>query len=387
VFKGKRFNSELMNGATFGARGEMSDSGWSNGELFSAYLKEHFLPYARSGTDDSQVILLLFDGHSSHVSPSLIKWARSRNLILFCLPAHSSHFLQPLDVSLFGPFKTFYYSECSSFMQKNIGQVITRYDMCQIACKAYLKAMTPINIQAGFRKTGIYPLSKDVIPMEKLFPAEGFRKEEPIKKVKALRHGKEAVEEFLQKKTESTTSTKKIENVNNLCQKCNGSVEVKKKMKKPKPSGRAITEDSYFKELEKYQEGLKGTPSSSHIDLEDKENETPKKKPKSKKNPKKSLKFGSPKPSTSGTSTSKSNQAIPVDYDNSDSEFEEKIADEDLCCVCKQWSPPYHNDHPDLKIITWAYCDNCSHCVHLKFCTPVRVVRRLSTFLCPCCDA
>jgi hypothetical protein len=377
-----------MNGATFGARGEMSDSGWSNGELFSTYLKEHFLPYARSGTDDSQVILLLFDGHSSHVSPSLIKWARSRNLILFCLPAHSSHFLQPLDVSLFGPFKTFYYSECSSFMQKNIGQVITRYDMCQIACKAYLKAMTPINIQAGFRKTGIYPLSKDVVPMEKLFPAEGFREEEPVKKVKALRHGKEAVEDFLQKKTEST-STKTIENVNNLCQKCNGSVEVKKKMKKPKPSGRAITEDSYLKELEEYQEGLKGTQPSSHTDLEDKENETPKKKHKSKKNanPKKSLKFGSPKPSTSGTC--KTNQAIPVhvDDENSYSDFDEQIADEDLCCVCKKWSPPNHNDHPDLKIITWAYCDNCSHCVHLKFCTPVRVVRRLSTFLCPCCDA
>lgn len=112
VFKGKRMNSDLMDGASTGARGEMSESGWSNLEIFETYLKEHFLPFARAGTDTSQPVLLIFDGHSSHVSPTLIKWAQSQNLIFFVLPAHTSHILQPLDVSIFGPFKSFYYTEC-----------------------------------------------------------------------------------------------------------------------------------------------------------------------------------------------------------------------------------------------------------------------------------
>jgi hypothetical protein len=60
------------------------------------------------------------------------------------------------------------------------------------------------------------------------------------------------------------------------------SVEVKEKMNKPKPIGRAITEDSYLKELEEYQEGLKGSLSSSsssyYYYLEDKENECQKKR-------------------------------------------------------------------------------------------------------------
>jgi hypothetical protein len=37
-------------------------------------------------------------------------------------------------------------------MQKYMGQSITRYDMTELACRAYLKAMTPANIQAAFKK-------------------------------------------------------------------------------------------------------------------------------------------------------------------------------------------------------------------------------------------
>ena len=51
VFKGKRFHADLMKGKCAGADGEMSDSEWSNGDIFRKYLKDHFLPYARSGTD------------------------------------------------------------------------------------------------------------------------------------------------------------------------------------------------------------------------------------------------------------------------------------------------------------------------------------------------
>ena len=55
-FNGKRSNSEFMNRASFGARREMSESGWSNGDLLKKwsngdllkkYLQEHryFLPH------------------------------------------------------------------------------------------------------------------------------------------------------------------------------------------------------------------------------------------------------------------------------------------------------------------------------------------------------
>ena len=68
-------------------------------------------------------------------------------------------------------------------MRDNIGRTITKYDMCAIACRAYLRSMAPMNIIAGCRKTGINPLSKESVPPEKLFPSEIFREDEPLKKV------------------------------------------------------------------------------------------------------------------------------------------------------------------------------------------------------------
>jgi hypothetical protein len=48
--------------------------------------------------------------------------------------------------------KTDYHQECAAFIQKCIGESITRYDMTQLACTAYLKAMTPANIQTALKR-------------------------------------------------------------------------------------------------------------------------------------------------------------------------------------------------------------------------------------------
>ena len=54
VFKGNRWNQELMKGASPGARGILSDCGWSNSTIFHNYLEEHFLSFVRFSTDVSQ---------------------------------------------------------------------------------------------------------------------------------------------------------------------------------------------------------------------------------------------------------------------------------------------------------------------------------------------
>ena len=60
--------------------------------------------------------------------------------------------------------------------------------------------MTPLNVQCSFKRTKIYPFSEKVITPEKLFPTEVFRDEEPIKKVTAIKSGKEEVKTFLDEK-------------------------------------------------------------------------------------------------------------------------------------------------------------------------------------------
>jgi hypothetical protein len=50
--------------------------------------------------------LLFIDGHGNHVTLEAIKQAKDLGLNMITLPSHTSHSLQPLDVSCFKPFKT-----------------------------------------------------------------------------------------------------------------------------------------------------------------------------------------------------------------------------------------------------------------------------------------
>lgn len=63
-----------------------------------------FLPAVKHLTSKNPV-LLIFDGHHSHISFELIELARKNNIHLLCLPPHTTHPLQPLDVGVFGPLK------------------------------------------------------------------------------------------------------------------------------------------------------------------------------------------------------------------------------------------------------------------------------------------
>ena len=155
IFKGKRMLEDLTEGATPGCGFGVSDSGWSNSLLFQNYLKNHFLKFAMRQNDKH--LLLLYDGSSTHFSAELVDWALEQKIILFVIPPHSSHLLQPLDVGCFSPLKKCYNSLAHRYMKEHCGQVITRYSMTSLICKAYAMAMTPINIQRSFQKTGIFP--------------------------------------------------------------------------------------------------------------------------------------------------------------------------------------------------------------------------------------
>ena len=146
----------------------MSEMGWSNTKIFQMYLNEHFLKYVPTNKDEP--LLLLYDGHSSHINVPLIEWAQKHNIILFLLHAHTSHLLQPLDVGVFGPFKVSYYNECRNYLQKHPGQIITRY-VCRLTANALSHTMIPGNIIGSFKWTGIYPFNASVVTDEQLAPS------------------------------------------------------------------------------------------------------------------------------------------------------------------------------------------------------------------------
>ncbi|XP_041366777.1 uncharacterized protein LOC121381517 [Gigantopelta aegis] len=156
IFKGKRKQTELSEKCTAGTEIRMSETGWSNTELFKDFLETHFLKYSMGS--DADYKLLLYDAHASHINIGMIEWAREHKIVLFVLPPHTSHVTQPLDVGCFGPFKRHLYAECAAFVRTNSIQTITKYNLGELVWKVYPTALSSKNIISSFKKTGIYPL-------------------------------------------------------------------------------------------------------------------------------------------------------------------------------------------------------------------------------------
>lgn len=84
-------------------------------------------------------------------------------VIAFALPAHTSGTMQPLDVSVFGPWKAHVDNVLNRMCAPGSDNVFDVFDFCKIMKAAYSNGFTRHNIQSGFRKTGLWPLDPSVV--------------------------------------------------------------------------------------------------------------------------------------------------------------------------------------------------------------------------------
>ena len=73
--------------------------GWMTSDIFLAWFKK----FCEDVTQ--RPILLIYDGHSTHINLALINKAREENVTLLKLPPHTTDKLQPLDKCCFRPLK------------------------------------------------------------------------------------------------------------------------------------------------------------------------------------------------------------------------------------------------------------------------------------------
>jgi DDE superfamily endonuclease/Tc5 transposase DNA-binding domain len=95
-----------------------SPNGWTDDFLCTEWFWKSFIPQATARNTSGKPILLIYDGHGSHETTELIKLARENNIILFCLPPHTTHKLQPLDVGVFGPFQRAWADRCDEVVEE-----------------------------------------------------------------------------------------------------------------------------------------------------------------------------------------------------------------------------------------------------------------------------
>jgi hypothetical protein len=139
---------------------EVSPNGWTNNQLALAWL-EHFDKHTKQQTIGGYRLLII-DGHESHSSAEFQDRCKEKNIILLCMPAHSSHLLQPLDVACFSPLKRAY-SAVISGLARNRTHHISKEAFLPAFKTAFERAFLGDNIRAGFRGAGLVPHNPEAV--------------------------------------------------------------------------------------------------------------------------------------------------------------------------------------------------------------------------------
>ena len=106
--------------------------------------------------------MLVLDGYESHQSVEFEIYCKDDNIVPVCLPPHSSHLTQPLDVGIFGPLKRAYGKEIDSFIRAYINH-FTKVEFFLAFHAAYNAIMTKENIASGFRSARLVPFDPQAV--------------------------------------------------------------------------------------------------------------------------------------------------------------------------------------------------------------------------------
>ena len=96
---------------------------------------------------------LIYDGHSGHIQLEVVSLLRENRVHVVAFPSHTSHVLQPLDVSVFGPFKSRVQAELHKLSRHT--RCIDVFDASMYLTTAYNASVTYGNIVHGFERTGL----------------------------------------------------------------------------------------------------------------------------------------------------------------------------------------------------------------------------------------
>ncbi|XP_012944901.1 uncharacterized protein LOC106013512 [Aplysia californica] len=107
----KRFTYDPLEGFE---EAHMATSGnvWIDSEIFARWMESAFCPAV---AHLQKPVILFADGHSTHLTLEIHEICRSHGIILYQLPSHSSHIIQPLDLTSFKNFKRAWYEEVMKY--------------------------------------------------------------------------------------------------------------------------------------------------------------------------------------------------------------------------------------------------------------------------------
>lgn len=173
VFPGQRFSYNPLEGFEEAALGR-SDNGWMDAEVFCEWLENVFIP-AINERKVKRPVLLLIDGHVTHVTMRASDICIQNEIEMYCLLEHASHVLQPLDLRFFSSLKKSWRQSVRDWQSEHIGEYVTKQNFAQIFKKAWTQSTTIEAAVKGFLESGLFPIDPSIVASSvKLEPSKMF---------------------------------------------------------------------------------------------------------------------------------------------------------------------------------------------------------------------
>lgn len=161
IFKGKQLQKAWKEALKEGEIA-MSENGWTDNTIGLAWIQRCFDKETRI-YQKGEFRMLLVDGHASHITTAAIQYCIDQKIILLCLPPHTTHLLQPLDVGVFAPLATAYKSHVQRITRLGASYHVDKVDFLQVYQQARQEAITPINVKKAWAATGLSPFDPEVV--------------------------------------------------------------------------------------------------------------------------------------------------------------------------------------------------------------------------------
>ena len=135
-------------------------NGYYTDEAFETYI-DFLLDESKGGIpNDGRWRILIVDGYGSHTMvPSVLAKLTERKIWMVTMPSHTSHALQPLDVSCFRPTMYFW-----SWSLRHLYGIGAFYDVSKYEAPYYFEVAlrygcSKPTIESGFKVTRLYPFN------------------------------------------------------------------------------------------------------------------------------------------------------------------------------------------------------------------------------------
>jgi hypothetical protein len=138
-----------------------SDTGYTDSFLSLQWLKLVFDPQTKERANHKPRVLIN-DGFGTHETVEILQFCFDNNIVLCRLPSHTSHKLQPCDISVFGPLKSAYRDQVERLERGCVG-TISKEHFTSMYSPARKQVFTPRNIRSGWAKAGLFPFNPDKV--------------------------------------------------------------------------------------------------------------------------------------------------------------------------------------------------------------------------------